>query len=58
MEILLNKYSYLYHMESDIIKEALRAEKAMNQALKNVSTISHKKKPSKKVKVSVVAEKI
>ena len=49
---------YLYIMDSEIIKEALRAEKAMNQALKNEKSSKKQKKQKSKPKVNPVADKV
>lgn len=45
-------------MEKNTIKEALRAEKAMNQALKDEKSSERQRKQPTTPKVSVVAEKI
>ncbi len=48
---------YLYSIMKETIKEAQRAEKAMNQALKTKKSLKQKKGPTTPP-VSVVAEKI
>ncbi len=45
-------------MDSEIIKEAFRAEKAMNQALKNGKASKKQKKQKSKLNVTPVADKV
>ena len=49
---------YLYIMDSETIKVALRAEKAMNQALKNEKSSKKQKNQKTIPKVNPIAEKV